>query len=199
MVIKCINFAVMYKYEQRQNDVYVQFLDGHIKAFYESAYALLIVYAERLLGPSLAFMAEDCVQDAVFEAYGKREEMESAAHLKQFLYRCVHNNAVSALRKEQSRNRYFSVGSDDVEGDYSLELIRQETLERLSFALKQLPPELREMADMVFREELSGQEIADRLGISLSGVKKRKARLIKSLRPLVNDEGLLALACVLFI
>lgn len=188
----------MYSFERQQRSVYAQFMEGHIEAFYESAYALLIVYAERLLGPALAYMAEDCVQDAVFEAYGKRREMESAAHMKQFLYRCVHNNAVSVLRKDQSRARYLSADAPGVEDDHSLEVIRQETLSRLAYALEQLPPELRDMARLVFREGLSGQEIAARLGMSLSGVKKRKTRLLQTLRSLVGDEALMALVTALW-
>lgn len=82
------------------------------------------------------YLAEDCVQDAVFETYGKRGEMHSAAHLKQYLYRCVHNNAVSFLRKDRSRDRYLSADWGDVEDDCSLELVRQETFERLAFALE---------------------------------------------------------------
>lgn len=133
----------------------------------------------------------------MFETYGKRGEMRSAAHLKQYLYRCVHNNAVSFLRKDRSRDRYLSADRGDVEDDCSLELVRQETFERLAFALEQLPPELREMARLVFQEGLSGQDIAARLGLSLSGVKKRKVRLLERLRPLVEDEGLMVLAGIL--
>lgn len=188
----------MLNYEQQQEDAFGQFMEGHIDAFYKYVYALLIVYAERLLGSNLAYLSEDCVQDAVFEAYGKRGEMSSPAHLKQFLYRCVHNNAVSALRKNQSRSRYLAIDGSELEEDHSLELIRQETFERLAFALSQLPTDLREMARMVFREGLSGQEIADKLGMSLSGVKKRKTRLLRTLRPLVKDDGLMMLvSCIL--
>ncbi len=188
----------MVGYEKQQNDVYGQFMEGNIRAFYKYAYAQLIVFAERLLGGELSYLAEDCVQDAVFETYGKRSDMPSSAHLKQYLYRCVHNNAISMLRKKRSHSHYLSIGEEEVEADHSLELIRQETFERLAFAVGQLPSDLRDMARMVFREGLSGQEIAERLGMSLSGVKKRKARLLQTLRPLVKDDGLMALvSCLL--
>lgn len=183
----------MYNYEQQQKKVYGLFLKGRIKSFYEVAYSPLIVYAERLLGSDLSYMAEDCVQDAVFEAYGKRKEMLSPAHLKQFLYRCVHNNAMSILRKDRSRSRYLSVDGSEAVDDYSIEIIRQETFSRLAFALDQLPPDLREMSRLVFREGLTAAEIAERLGMSVSGVKKRKARLLNALRALVKDDYLMLL------
>ena len=189
----------MFSYDQQQQSVYAQFMEGHIEAFYKVAYAPLIIFAERLLGAEMAYLAEDCVQDAVFEVYAKRGKMTSPAHLKQFLYRCVHNNAISFLRKNQSRDRYLSSDGSEAEEDHSLELIRQETFERLAFALHQLPTELQEMAILVFNEGLSGQEIADRLGISLSGVKKRKARLLERLRPLVSDDSLMILTSILLI
>ncbi len=53
------------------------------------------------------------------------------------------------------------------------------------------------MARLVFQEGLSGQDIAARLGLSLSGVKKRNVRLLERLRPLVEDEGLMVLAGIL--
>lgn len=187
----------MVGYEKQQNDVYGQFMEGHIRAFYKEAYAQLIVYAERLLGAELSYLAEDCVQDAVFEAYGKRADMPSSAHLKQFVYRCVHNNAISFLRRNRSKNHYLSADSQIVEEDYSLELVRQETFERLAFALGQLPPELQEMARMVFREGLSGQDIARRIGLSLSGVKKRKARLLRELRSMISDERIMAVVTIM--
>lgn len=52
----------MDNFEQRQFDVYSQFMEGRIKAFYREVYALLIVYAERLLWRGLSYLAEDCVQ-----------------------------------------------------------------------------------------------------------------------------------------
>lgn len=187
----------MFSYDQQQHDVYVQFMEGNIESFYKVAYAPLIIFAERLLGAEMAYMAEDCVQDAVFEVYAKREKMTSPAHLRQFLYRCVHNNAISFLRKNQSRDRYLSSDGCESEEDHSLELIRQETFERLAFALKQLPPELQEMARLVFNEGLTGKEIAKRLGISLSGVKKRKLRLLERLRHLITDDNLMVLIGIL--
>lgn len=51
----------MDNFEQRQLDVYSQFMEGRIKAFYREVYALLIVYAECLLGRG-GYLAEDCVQ-----------------------------------------------------------------------------------------------------------------------------------------
>lgn len=187
----------MGSYEKQQNDVYGQFMEGQIKAFYKDAYAPLIVYAERLLGAELSYLAEDCVQDAVFEAYGKRGEMLSPSHLKQFVYRCVHNNAISFLRRDRSKNHYLSADNQIVEEDYSLELVRQETFERLAFALAQLPADLQDMARMVFSEGLSGQDIAKRIGLSLSGVKKRKARLLRELRSMINDERLMAVVSMM--
>ena len=46
-----------------------EFKSGNIGTFYNELYAKLLVYASRHLGPDYAFLAEDCVQDAVYKAY----------------------------------------------------------------------------------------------------------------------------------
>ena len=49
-----------------------EFKSGNIGTFYNELYAKLLVYASRHLGPDYAFLAEDCVQDAVYKAYEQR-------------------------------------------------------------------------------------------------------------------------------
>ena len=45
------------------------FQKGDMESFYLDVYPSLLRYATRVLGEDQAFMAEDCVQEAVFKVY----------------------------------------------------------------------------------------------------------------------------------
>jgi len=45
-----------------------------LDAFYAETYAGLLLFAARKLGSDYAFLAEDCVQDAIFSTYQKRSD-----------------------------------------------------------------------------------------------------------------------------
>lgn len=46
-------------------EIFADFQKGLLTSFYQKMYAELMVYASRLLGAEFAFLAEDCVQNAV--------------------------------------------------------------------------------------------------------------------------------------
>ncbi len=65
--------------------VFAEFKEGTINSFYEKMYPELIIYASRLLGNEFAFLSEDCVQDAVFQAYQQRRSFSSPFQLKAYI------------------------------------------------------------------------------------------------------------------
>ena len=85
---------------RRYQEAYEQFLQGEIGLFYKEVYPSLLVFTRRLLPKSLAYLAEDCVQDSIFKLYSQRSGMASSEHAKSFLYICIHNVVVSYIRKD---------------------------------------------------------------------------------------------------
>lgn len=160
------------------------FQDGKIEPFYNEVYPSLLTYAARILGNEYAFLAEDCVQDAVFNAYGHREDFVSGMQFKAFLYTCVHNNAVSVIRKNKSHDNYMQLRNDRNDTKYDMEsaMIEQETLDLLYDAIERLPKEMQQIFELSFEQGLKNAEAAEVLGISESMVKKRKAKMISILR-----------------
>lgn len=45
--------------------IFTDFQRGKIEPLYQNMYGDLLLYASRRLGGDVAFMAEDCVQDAI--------------------------------------------------------------------------------------------------------------------------------------
>lgn len=182
---------------KRYQEAYEQFLQGEIGLFYKEVYPSLLVFTRRLLPKSLAYLAEDCVQDAIFKLYSQRSGMASSEHAKSFLYICIHNVVVSYIRKDNSRQHFISQDSDHFEDDFSVELIRQETIDELMGAVDRLPDDMRQLCMMIFREGLKTSEIARQLNMTESGVKKKKRRLLDLLRKSLSPETLLFASIIL--
>lgn len=168
---------------------YRRFVDGDIGFFYSYIYPDMILYASSCLPGQMSIMSEDCVQNAVEKAYGRRHDFISAAQWKAFLITCIRNKAISYLRNSTAAERYQEfVGTiGELHEDILIDYIRQETLQRLYAAIDTLPQEMRDLLEMSFEEGLKNSEIAQRLGVAEITVKKRKARLIAMLRSAFPD------------
>lgn len=173
----------------RYQEAYEQFLQGEIDLFYKEVYPTLLVFTRRLLPDTLVYLAEDCVQDSIFKLYRQRGEMSTPEHAKSFLYICIHHAVVSYIRKDNSRQHFVSQDNDNFEDDFSVEMIRQETIDELMGAVDRLPDDMRQLCMMIFRKGLKTSEIARQLNMTESGVKKKKRRLLDLLRKSLSPEA----------
>ena len=179
-----------------QHKIFEDFQQGRMKPCYDHCYALLIAYAERFLGEREQFLAEDCVQEAIYKAYENRATMQNLVQLKSYVYSSVHNNAISLLRKSASHDAYLcnqKLESDDL----AATLVMQDALEMLYNAVKNLPDELQHLFRLHIEDGLRLREVAEQLNLSASGVKKQKARMIRLLRKEMGGRDAMLLLLVL--
>lgn len=180
--------------------IYSQFIAGELTPFYDQMYSGLLMYASRLLEPELAYLAEDCVQDAVMNTYTHREELYTPDQWYAFLLRCIYNRTVDMVRRNNARRNYTESTDEMAERDISLAYIENETLDMLYAAIESLPEKYREVFDLSFEQGLKTAEIARLLGTAEITVKKRKARLLELLRGklggIADDTTLLLLIAV---
>lgn len=169
--------------------VWESFAKGDIEPLYRYMYPDMVTYAAAILKDNLAFLTEDCVQTAVAETYTRRDQFSCSSQWHSYLLHCIRNNAISYLRKFNSQVNYHELSpiSEFDDEDIELDIIRQETLSNLFYVIGELPPEMKELLQLSFVEGLKNAEIADRLGIALITVKKRKARLIEILRDHIDN------------
>lgn len=158
--------------------------------FYERYFPGMVMYASRLLGNDLDWMADDCVQDAVLDAFQKRSTFTSAEQWRAHILACIRNKAVSALRKLSAMRNYADADSsaDHHEADAARALIEHETLDSLYAAIRNLPDDYRQLLRMSFEEGMKNADIAAALGVAEITVKKRKVRLLEMLRRSMGDN-----------
>lgn len=169
---------------------YRQFCEGQLDAFYKEAYPSMLSMANRMLSPFFDYLAEDCVQEAVCSAWRNRDTLSSPSHLKSYLFACVHNECVNILRKNTQKQNFFQqqdkltvdMGADE-------QYLIQESLDTLYSIIDSLPEDLKIIFELSFVEGLKLEEVAQALNLSLSGVKKRKARFLEMLREKLSEHG----------
>jgi RNA polymerase sigma-70 factor (ECF subfamily) len=148
--------------------------------------------------------AEDVAQEAILRAYRKLASFRGDAKFSTWLIAITLNEARTRLREEK-RATFDSLDNHDSEdGDYTPAALTDwrevpsETLERqeiralMQQAVAELPETFRQVVILRDMEELSVNETAEALGISISLVKVRlhRARLLlqKKLVPLLRIE-----------
>lgn len=176
--------------------LYEEFVAGNITSVYHSFFRPLMSFAQKYLGTEYSYLAEDVVQEAIFQTYLRKEKIGSPSLLKTYLYHSVRNASLNILRKQKARLNYLKA-FDESEADITHKIIEDETFRILTEAISSLDPAQREMLEMCFFEGLKTSEIASRIGISEIAVKKRKAKLIQDLRRSLSDKGLALLVLAL--
>lgn len=165
-------------------DILEQFKSNRLESFYRNDYPSMLLYASRRLGEEYAFLAEDCVQNAIFGAWRRCREFSSAAAFRAYIYVCMRNEIVDIFRRHAISQRYATHLDDNL--TFVNSYIEQETREIVRRAIEALPEQCRTIFKMSFVNELKNREIATTLGISESLVEKRKAQALKILRHKLN-------------
>ena len=163
------------------------------KAVFDRFFDPLVLYANRLTGDLAA--AEDIAVDAFMKAIDRRDHFSVLPKLKSFLYQVAHNASINRLTSDQrhrvihERIRYqqqYELASEEV---IETEVLRAEVLQEIYAEVENLPDRCGQIFKMLFVEELSTDQIADRLGINVQTVRTQKARAISLIRTALLKKG----------
>jgi RNA polymerase sigma-70 factor (ECF subfamily) len=145
--------------------------------------------ARRVVGQP--YLAEEAVQEgflAVWRNPSAYEEMRGS--VKAWLMATVHNRAVDLVRREETqRRRAENAGPDDtvvILDDPAEKVIDEIGLpderKAVRAALKELPPEQRQVIELMYFDGLSQTRVAERLSLPLGTVKSRTLLGMRKLR-----------------
>ncbi len=175
--------------------ILVDFQQGRLDLLYRNVYPGLILYATKYLNEGNEFLAEDCVQNAIFKAWERKDKFDSIYTLKAFLYTAIKNEIISIHRKNSAQEHYIQQLEDD--SFFTNTVIDQEARVLLYNAIEELPEKARIVFEMSFVEGLKNAEIAEKLDLSDSSVKKYKATALDLLREKLSSSLFVILFSIL--
>ncbi|MGI8855383.1 MAG: RNA polymerase sigma factor [Thermomicrobiales bacterium] len=161
-----------------------------IEALYDQYGGVAFAFAYRLLGER--GIAEDVVQEAFLNIWRQGVAYDATrGSARTWVLTIVHHRAIDQIRSMRTRNRADTEIKDAVPlpspEDTCATVAQVLETERGRQAMARLPPEQRQVVDLVYYGGYTHQEIADHVGVPLGTVKGRlRLALVKlraSLRP----------------
>lgn len=143
------------------------------------------------------------VMVAFTKYWEKHHDFDSLAAIKSFLYTVVRNGCYKYYNQKENREHLLKTfpGQQPESDDYiESRIIIAEIIHQVHSEIQQLNPIYRDVIQLLFVEELSVKEAADRLHITPENVRKRKERGIELLRNqvVIKNLGNLALLYLVF-
>ncbi len=151
---------------------------------YQKYHYQLLQFAKKYVKSSK--LAEDAVQDVFIKLWEARERLKEQKSLKGFLYTTLKNHVLNMIRDaHQEIYEAYEPNSGFVDGRNEIEeeLIYREYQQVAQEAISHLSAKRRRVFEMKRFTDLTNEQIANKLGVSVSTVKSqyyRGSQLIKS-------------------
>jgi RNA polymerase sigma-70 factor (ECF subfamily) len=127
-------------------------------------------------------LAEDMVQDSFIKLWENRDRLDRTT-MKAYLYKIAQNNTINYRKRQQLFFKFQRKGTVDRDFDTPEKLAEiAEYEEKLQAVIAMLPDGGREVFLMNRLEDLTYQEIADRLNLSVKAIEKRMSKVLKIVR-----------------
>lgn len=133
------------------------------------------------------FAAEDILQEVFIKVYSNINHVDNLSNLKAWLYKITHNTIVDYYRGKNTDNMPIHEMVDRVWDEKESENMNEEISTCLKALLSGLPDQYKEPLEMYILHNSKHREIAEKLGISVSGSKSRVQRARGKLRELLSS------------
>ncbi len=174
--------------------------EGDEKAFtaiYIRYNKMLYVLAYKYLKDS--FRAEDIVQQVFLKLWEAHSLFAGAINLRNYLYTSAKNLILNEIRdnfSDMEKNYAVIQNAPEFEDKLQSALEEKDLFQHFYKILAELPEQKRKVCLLKIRDNLSNQEVADKLHISVPTVKSHYSQAIKLLRDKMGRLlGILLLVC----
>lgn len=137
---------------------------------------------------------KDSIQEIFSKLWLKADQIKSNQNLAGLLFRSSRNHVLNLIEKNQVRRNYIQslVNFVNTVDPNTVDLVDEKQLQLIiDREISNLPPKMREIFELSRKEELSHQEIAEKLNISYQTVKKQVQNALKIIKPKINHFGLI--------
>ncbi|MHA4806965.1 RNA polymerase sigma factor [Flavitalea flava] len=144
--------------------------------------------------------ARDIVQEVFVSIWRRRADLVIKGPLIAYLLKSVRNLSLRFIERNLNRNQFLATLTDHLQLGNDLPAVNliefRQLEERVDRAIAALPPKMREIYRLSRQENLSYREIAQKLGIAETTVKKQVSNALKSIK---NDVGGLSATAALYV
>lgn len=167
-------------------DLLVSLRQGSEDAFtviYERYHKLLYVLAYKYLKSSYA--SEDAVQQVFLKLWESRALLTVNVNLRNYLYTMLKNHVLNEIRNHTSaieKNYEVVQSSPEYEDELLAKIEEKDMMSHFYRVIDHLPEQKRQVCLYKLKGNLSNQEIAEKMNISVPTVKTHYAQAIKILR-----------------
>ncbi|QIU96858.1 RNA polymerase sigma-70 factor [Bacteroides faecium] len=166
----------------------------HVQQGREDAFeALFLKYYPSLCAYARMFVeqndGQEIVSDVMVWLWENKEMQTFEFSLKSYLFRAVKNRCLTLIRHNQVKQRVEEVIFNNLQPQYDDPdfYIVDELTQKIEEALANLPDKVRETFEMNRFQDLTYNEIAERLGVSPKTVDARIQQALKLLRISLKD------------
>lgn len=167
--------------------------EAALRQLFEQLYPRLCYFARGILQHDIE--AEDVVQEAFMKLWRQRQQFNSFAALRSFLYISARHTCLNILKHQRVVHHHES-GIQAEEADeptVAQRLIQAEVAGQLREALDKLPPGCKQVIELGYLEGMRNNEIASLLHVSVNTIKTQKARGLYLLKGWLRTISILLL------
>jgi RNA polymerase sigma-70 factor (ECF subfamily) len=182
-----------------EKSLILQIKKGNIFAFeklFKTYYKNLCLFAEHYVREKA--MAEEIVGNFFLKLWEKRKSIEIKDTVKSYFYKSIRNHSLKYLEHLKVMKKYEDYARTMLErkellspsyGNYPLaNMISKEIVDDIEKAINQLPEKCREIFCLCRFENMSYEEIAAKLDISVNTVRTQMSRALVKLRESLRDH-----------
>ncbi|WP_297902893.1 RNA polymerase sigma-70 factor [uncultured Parabacteroides sp.] len=150
---------------------------------YERYHKLLYVLAYKYLKST--YSSEDAVQQVFLKLWETRSLLMVNVNLRNYLYTMLKNHVLNEIRNNNSaveKNYEIVQSTPEYEDELLVKIEEQDMMSHFYQEIDHLPEQKRQVCLYKLKGNLSNQEIADKMNISVPTVKTHYAQAIKILR-----------------
>ena len=180
--------------EHSEEEIIASLKDGNeiaLKWIFEVHYRPLTLFALKYVGNIEE--AKEIVQEFFIRLWSRHDKIVVGFSLKGYLYQAVRNACLNHLesRKVFERKTRDYVPTDISNDDPYEKMAAAEQEERLMYAIDQLPEKCRQIFLMSRMQNLSNQDIANQLNLSVKTIEGQITIALKRLRDIIIVSAML--------